>query len=150
MQGRDPSSFIQAFSGSHQFILDYLLKVDAGPVAIRSLCAWLAGDPARSAELAQESLDQLPEHDVTTRGFVVLRIASGLALSGEMARGAQIAAEAMSISRATRNTHITLSNGAVQAPLYSDIVLHPAAPHPGTLLAKPIGHGSRLPPFLGA
>jgi LuxR family maltose regulon positive regulatory protein len=76
--------------------------------AIRSLCAWLAGDPARSAELAQESLDQLPEHDVTTRGFVVLRIAGGLALSGEMARGAQIAAEAMSISRATRNTHIAV------------------------------------------
>lgn len=26
MQGRDPSSFIQAFSGSHRFILDYLLE----------------------------------------------------------------------------------------------------------------------------
>jgi LuxR family maltose regulon positive regulatory protein len=76
--------------------------------AIRSFCAWLAGDAARSAELAQESLDKLPGHDVTTRGFVVLRLAAGLALSGEMARGVQIAAEAMSISRATHNTHIAV------------------------------------------
>jgi LuxR family maltose regulon positive regulatory protein len=74
--------------------------------AIRAYAAALQGDNARSAGLARQALDHLPEEDRTVRGWTALALGCVLRSQGDFAAAAQAFAQAMAISRAAGDSHL--------------------------------------------
>jgi LuxR family maltose regulon positive regulatory protein len=76
--------------------------------AVRTYSAGLRGEMTLAAELARQALEQLPEGDSIERSFVATIRAFALRRIGELAAAAQAFDEAVAMSQAGGNSHITL------------------------------------------
>jgi len=76
--------------------------------AVRAYVAALKGDNCRAAGLAGEALDRLPETDLTVRGWTALLLGCVLRSQGDYTAAAEAFAEALVVSRAADDSHITV------------------------------------------
>jgi LuxR family maltose regulon positive regulatory protein len=77
--------------------------------ATRAFVKAVNGDMSRAAELAREALDYLPVGDRMARGVAAGLLGAALRSRGDLAAATQAYAEAVAISQAAGNNHITIT-----------------------------------------
>ncbi|MFQ5857178.1 MAG: LuxR C-terminal-related transcriptional regulator [Anaerolineae bacterium] len=88
--------------------LDEGQRIAGHIAAIRTYSAGLRGEMTLAAELARAALEHLPENDLMMRGFATMMLAFMLRRNGDLAAAAQAFAEAIAISQAAGDHHITI------------------------------------------
>jgi len=76
--------------------------------AIRAYALMLKGDMSRSASLSHEALDRLPDHDARARSFAMGTLGAVLTSSGDFEGAAQRYMEAMRLSQAIGDRHLSV------------------------------------------
>jgi len=77
--------------------------------AIRAYVAGFRGESSRAVELARTALESLPEEDLMMRGFTLSLLGTALRDNGNLAGAAQASTEAVAISRAAGDVHVSLT-----------------------------------------
>jgi len=77
--------------------------------AIRAYVADFRGELSRAIELARTALGGLPEEDLMMRGFTLSLLGTALRDSGDLAGAAQASTEAVAISRAAGDVHVSMT-----------------------------------------
>ena len=76
--------------------------------AIRAYAAWIQGEASCAAELARQSLDDLPQQDRTTRALTAWTLGVALQLVGDLAGAVQAHDRAATIGRDAQSAHVSL------------------------------------------
>jgi len=100
--GHDPTSTGRTLSESEwQHLRGHIATV-------RACVATLEGDSVRTAELAHDALELLPTSDAMTRAWVAMILGLNFYQRGDVDAADQALSEALTISRATRDSHVTV------------------------------------------
>ncbi len=83
-------------------------RIQGTVAAIRAYVAASRGEVSPAIAYARQALDQLPERDVLVRSFTAAILSSLYRFRGDFAASAQAAAEAISISRVTNDSHMAI------------------------------------------
>jgi ATP/maltotriose-dependent transcriptional regulator MalT len=114
MRGRDDvSGFASAFTGSHRYVLDYMIVPADSPflgdiAAIRAYAASQRGDVGRTVALAERALERLPASKLGERAVVFLVLGSAHLFRGDVSAAADAFGEAADVGQQGGNLHLAL------------------------------------------
>ena len=94
------------------------LHISGHVAAVRACVAGIRGEPLQAAQRAREALERLPEDDRLTRGWTAMALGIELSRSGDGAAADEAFSTAVTISRATGDSHVAVlalcNQGAAQ------------------------------------
>jgi len=85
-------------------------RIAGHAATIRGYTTALAGETRRTAELAREALERLPDKDLRARGVAAAVLGGALKESGDLAAAARALGDAIAIAEAAGDSHVAVTN----------------------------------------